>query len=64
MTWATVGALGAIPRSLPRPAAPALGLIPDLLVPALSLAFVGLVQGAAISAKFPNPDGHFSNAFA
>src|SRR6266516_133402 len=60
LSWhdvATVGALGAIPRSLPRPAAPALGLIPGLLVPALSLAFVGLVQGAAISAKFPNPVG-------
>ena len=65
LSWhdvATVGALSAIPRSLPLPAAPALGLIPGLLVPALSLAFVGLVQGAAISAKFPNPDGRFSNA--
>ena len=65
LSWhevATVGALGAIPRSLPLPAAPALGLIPGLLVPAVSLAFVGLVQGAAISAKFPNPDGRFSNA--
>ena len=36
-----------------------LTLIPSLLLPALSLAFVGLVQGASISANFPNPDGQF-----
>ena len=54
---ATVGELGAIPRSLPVPVAPVLGLVPSLLIPALSLAFVGLVQGAAISAAFPNPGG-------
>jgi len=54
---ATLNDLGAVPRSLPLPAAPMLRLIPSLLLPALSLAFVGLVQGAAISASFPNPDG-------
>jgi sulfate permease, SulP family len=54
---AVVGDLGSIPRSLPAPTAPALRLVPVLLIPALSLAFVGLVQGAAISAAFPNPDG-------
>ncbi|HEX5297249.1 MAG TPA: SulP family inorganic anion transporter [Streptosporangiaceae bacterium] len=54
---ATVGELGAIPRSLPAPVAPVLGLVPSLVIPALSLAFVGLVQGAAISAAFPNPGG-------
>jgi len=54
---ATVGELGAIPRSLPVPVAPVLGLVPTLLIPALSLAFGGLVQGAAISAAFPNPGG-------
>ena len=54
---ATVGGLGAIPRSLPVPVAPMLRLVPPLVIPALSLAFVGLVQGAAISAAFPNPDG-------
>ena len=32
------------------------------MVPALSLAFVGLVQGAAISANFPNPDGRYPDA--
>ena len=38
------------------------GSVPSLLVPALSLAFVGLVQGAAISANFPNPDGSYPDA--
>ena len=56
---ATLNDLGAVPRSLPRPELPLLGLVPSLLVPALSLAFVGLVQGASISASFPNPDGRF-----
>ena len=32
------------------------------MVPALSLAFIGLVQGAGISANFPNPDGSYPDA--
>jgi sulfate permease, SulP family len=48
-----------IPRSLPLPSLPDVGLIPSLLVPAAALAFVGLVQGAGISANFPNPDGEY-----
>lgn len=59
---ATVGGLGAIPRALPLPVAPMLRLVPVLIVPALSLAFVGLVQGAAISANFPNADGGYPDA--
>jgi sulfate permease, SulP family len=59
---ATVNDLGAIPRSLPLPVAPVLRLVPSLLIPALSLAFVGLVQGAGISANFPNPDGRYPDA--
>ncbi len=47
----------AIPRSLPLPVLPAFAEIPGLLVPGLSLAFVGLVQGAGVSAGVPNPDG-------
>ena len=47
------------PHSLPLPQMPLLGLVPGLLVPALSLAFVGLVQGAGISAAYPNPDGTY-----
>ena len=48
-----------IPGSLPLPMWPDLGLIPALLLPGAALAFVGLVQGAGISASFPNPDGEF-----
>ena len=39
-----------------------LRLVPSLVVPAVSLAFVGLIQGAAISASFPNPDGRYPDA--
>ena len=59
---ATVGELSEIPRALPLPEAPMLRLVPSLVVPAVSLAFVGLVQGAAISAGFPNPDGRYPDA--
>lgn len=51
-----------IPRSLPTPVLPSLVLMPGLIVPALSLAFVGLVQGASISASVANPDGSFPEA--
>ena len=54
--------LGAIPRSLPLPSAPMLRLVPVLIVPAVSLAFVGLVQGAAITANYTNPDGSYPDA--
>jgi SulP family sulfate permease len=46
-----------IPDGLPAPTLPDLGLVPGLLVAAFSLAFVGLVQGAGVSASFPRPDG-------
>jgi SulP family sulfate permease len=59
---ATVNDLGAIPRSLPLPQVPMFGLVPSLVVPALSLTFVGLVQGAGISANFPNPGGSYPDA--
>jgi len=56
---ATLNDLGVDLGSLPRPEVPVLALVPALLVPALSLAFVGLVQGASISANYPNPDGGY-----
>ena len=56
---ATLNDLGVALGSLPRPEAPVLALVPSLVVPALSLAFVGLVQGASISANYPNPDGSY-----
>ncbi|MFV9672616.1 MAG: SulP family inorganic anion transporter [Acidimicrobiia bacterium] len=51
-----------IPRSLPLPMMPQFGLIPVLVIPAFSLAFIGLVQGAGISANFPNADGSYPDA--
>ena len=59
---ATLDDLVVVPRSLPLPQAPTLRLAPQLAVPALSLAFIGLVQGAGISANFPNPDGNYPDA--
>ncbi|GAA2149033.1 SulP family sulfate permease [Humibacillus xanthopallidus] len=50
-----------VPSSLPMPVLPSLPDVPSLLVPALSLAFIGLVQGAAVSAGVPNPDGRVSD---
>ncbi|MEZ5205327.1 MAG: SulP family inorganic anion transporter [Acidimicrobiales bacterium] len=43
----------------PTPQLPSLRLVPALIVPAVSLAFVGLVQGAGISANFPDDDGTY-----
>jgi SulP family sulfate permease len=54
---ALVGDIATVPRSLPLPTLPVLADVPVLIVPALSLAFVGLVQGAGVSAGFPNEDG-------
>ena len=46
-----------VPRSLPLPKLPLLREIPVMIIPAFSLAFVGLVQGAGVSAGFPSDDG-------
>jgi SulP family sulfate permease len=51
-----------IPAGLPRPRAPLLSAVPSLIIPAVSLAFVGLVQGAGITANFPNSDGSYPDA--
>ncbi|CCH86972.1 putative Sulphate transporter [Modestobacter italicus] len=52
-----VSDLADIPNSLPGPVLPDLSDTASLSLAAVSLAFVGLVQGAAISAGIPNPDG-------
>lgn len=57
----TLNDIAQVPQSLPGPVLPSLGLIAALVVPAASLAFVGLVQGAAISQSLPNPDGSYPN---
>lgn len=54
---ALVRDVATVPRSLPLPQLPVLADVPVLLVPAVSLAFVGLVQGAGVSSGFPNRDG-------
>jgi SulP family sulfate permease len=59
---ATLSDLGIVPDSLPTPELPLLRLVPSLIVPAVALAFVGLVQGAGISGSFPNPDGSYPDA--
>lgn len=51
-----------IPRALPGLQAPGLSHVLDLIVPAVALAFVGLVQGAAISQSVPNPDGGYPDS--
>jgi len=51
-----------VPRGLPLPALPSLDDVLYLLLPALSLAFVGLIQGAGVSAGVPNADGRRADA--
>jgi len=63
--WDSVAILNDIadmPGSLPRPVMPAFNLILPLIVPAFSLAFVGLVQGASITQSYINPDGNYPDA--
>lgn len=59
---ATLDDLAAVPSTLPRPTLPDLSMVGVLLLPALSLALVGLVQGAGISGSVPNPDGRYPDA--
>lgn len=51
-----------VPSSLPLPAIPSLDGIMELILPAVALAFVGLVQGAGVSAGFSNSDGSHPDA--
>lgn len=52
----------AVPSSLPGPMLPRFSEVLALAIPAVSLGFVGLVQGAAVSAGVPNADGTFGDA--
>ncbi|MGW9629499.1 SulP family inorganic anion transporter [Agromyces sp. NPDC055520] len=54
---AVVADIAEIPSGLPMPVLPVLEDVAFLLLPAASLAFVGIVQGAAVSAGVPNADG-------
>jgi SulP family sulfate permease len=55
----TVGNISAIPRELPQVALPQWSLVWSLWLPALSIAIIGLVQGAGVSQGTPNPDGRY-----
>lgn len=57
-----VADVATVPSALPSLQLPDLGLVGALMVPALSLALVGLVQGAAISSSIPNPGGDYPDA--
>ena len=59
---ALVRDVATIPDSLPRPILPSLALFPGLIIPALSLTFVGLMQGAGITQSIPEPDGSYPDA--
>ncbi|GAA1798549.1 SulP family inorganic anion transporter [Agromyces neolithicus] len=52
-----VGDVADVPTGLPVPVLPSLGDLAYLALPATSLAFVGLVQGAAVAGGVPNADG-------
>ncbi len=58
-TVQTVGDIATIPRSLPQLALPQLTLIFSMLLPAFSVALIGLIQGAGVSQGTPNPDGKY-----
>ncbi|MGA8893071.1 MAG: SulP family inorganic anion transporter [Anaeromyxobacteraceae bacterium] len=51
--------VSSIPRSLPGLSLPQPGLLLTMLLPALSVAIIGLVQGAGVSQAYVNPDGRF-----
>ena len=54
---ALVGDSAEIPSALPKFVLPQVSLLSGLLVPAVSIAIVGLIQGAGISKAVPNPGG-------
>lgn len=61
---ATLGDQAEVTRSLPGLSLPDLSMALGLILPAISIALVGLVQGAAISGSIPNPDGRYPDASA
>jgi sulfate permease, SulP family len=56
-----VKSVSEIPNGIPMPGIPELSLVPGLVVPALSVALIGLVQGGGISKAFANSDGTYPN---
>ncbi len=58
-TVQTVGEVAEIPRQWPELAIPRPALFLSMLLPAFSIAIIGLVQGAGVSQGTPNPDGKY-----
>ena len=56
-----VSQIATLPDGLPPPALPAFEYLGVLLPAALAVSIVGLVQGAAISQSYANPNGKFPN---
>jgi SulP family sulfate permease len=61
---ALVSDIADVPGTLPFITLPVVAEVPSLLIPAASLAFVGLVQGAGVAAAMPNEDGSPSDEAA
>ena len=57
-----VSDISEIPDTLPRLVLPNFRLIPALIIPAFSLAIVGLVQGAGVSQNYTNPNGNYPDS--
>jgi SulP family sulfate permease len=60
--WQTVEIvrdIAGIPRDLPQLTLPTPEYLMPLLLPALSVAIIGLVQGAGVGQAYPNPDGKY-----
>jgi SulP family sulfate permease len=55
----TVADVTTIPRALPDFALPNITLFGSLLLPAFSVAVIGLIQGAGVSQGTPNPNGKY-----
>lgn len=55
----TVGDIADIPRALPGLILPTPALLLTMLLPAFSVAVIGLIQGAGVSQGYPNPDGKY-----
>jgi SulP family sulfate permease len=60
-TVRTVGDVAEIARALPQLTLPRPELIVSMLLPAASVALIGLIQGAGVSQGTPNPDGKYPN---
>lgn len=57
-----VSSIAKIPAGLPLPQLPDLSLIAGMVIPAVSVALIGLVQGGGISKAYPNADGTYPDA--